>query len=202
MLYWPPGGALGDNMQDRLTLDARRLALRMRRAARLDAALYQEAARDEALLPEAVLVVVIAAVASALGNLLNVFEDGPRHLGLLSEIVSMLVNWAVWSGLTYFVGTRFFHATATPGQLLRALGFAMSPGALNVLGFLPCLGGPIRFAVLFWIVAAGVIAVREALDCDNERALGIVAVSGGLMLALFFLQLVLLGPRGGVIRLL
>ncbi len=189
-------------MQDRLVLDAYRLVERMRRAARLDRALYEAVARDEAALPEAVLVVVIAAIASALGNALNVFEPGPRHLSLLSEILSMLVNWAIWSWLTYFVGTRFFHAAATPDRLLRTLGFAMAPGVLDVLGFLPCVGGPIRFAVVLWIVAAGVVAVRAGLDCDNERALTVVAVSGGVMLALFFLQLVLLGPRGGIIRLL
>jgi hypothetical protein len=120
----------------------------------------------------------------------------------LTEILSMLVNWAVWSWLTYFVGTRLFHATATPGQLLRPLGFAMSPGVFDILGFVPCLGGPIRLAVVAWIVAAGAIAVREALDCDNGRALSVMLVSGGLMLVLFVLQLVLLGPRGGIIRLL
>jgi hypothetical protein len=174
----------------------------MRRAGRLDAALYDEVARDEAALPEAALIVVIAAVASVLGNVLNVFESGPRHTGLITEIVSMLVNWVVWSYLTYFVGTRFFHGTATPPELLRALGFAMSPGALSVLGFLPCLGGPIRLAAAIWIVVAGVIAVRQALHLDNGNALGTVAVSSGVMLVLFFLQLVLLGPHGGIVRLL
>lgn len=59
-----------------------------------------------------------------------------------------------------------------------------------------------HFAVAIWIVAVGVIAVREALGCDNASALGIVVVSGGIMLALFGLQLVQLGPRGGVVRLL
>ena len=189
-------------MQDRLALDGRILVEKMRRAARLDAALYDEVARDETALPEAALVVLIAAVASVLGNALNVFEAGPRHSGLITEIVSMLVNWVAWAYLTYFIGTRFFHGSATPPELLRALGFAMAPGALTVLGFLPCLGGPIRLAAAIWIVVAGVIAVREALHVDNANALGTVVASSGVMLVLFFLQLVLFGPHGGIVRLL
>jgi hypothetical protein len=189
-------------MQDRLALDGRHLVERMQRAARLDAELYDEVARDAAALPEAALIVVIAAIASVLGNVLNFFEAGPRHTWLITEIISMLVNWVVWSYLTYFIGTRFFHGTATPPELLRSLGFAMSPGVLSLLGFIPCLGGPVRLAAAIWVVVAGVIAVREALHIENANALGTVAISSGIMLVLFFLQLVLLGPQGGIVRLL
>jgi hypothetical protein len=198
VLYWPPDGTTGDDGM----IDGPSLIARMRRAALLDPALYHEVEHDDAATPQAVLIVVIAALASLLGNVLNVFEPQPRHIGWVSEIVSMLVNWVVWSYVTYFVGTRFFHGTATPGELLRALGFAMSPGAFNILGAVPCLGGIIRFAVLIWMLVAGVVAVREALDCDNAGALGIVAVGSAVMLVLFFLQLVLLGPLGVTLRLL
>ncbi|HLH24484.1 MAG TPA: YIP1 family protein [Chloroflexota bacterium] len=183
-------------------VEGRGLVERMRRAALLDATLYDEVEHDQSALPEAVLVVVIAAVASLLGNLLNVFEQGPRHVGLVSEIASMLANWVVWSYVTYFVGTRLFGGTATPGEMLRALGFAMSPGALNILGAVPCVGGLIRVAVLIWILVAGVVAVRAAQDCTNADALGTVVVGGMVMLGLFVLQLLVLGALGVTVRLL
>src|SRR5436305_865232 len=113
----------------------------MKRAARLDPTLYNEVEHDESALLQAAIVVVIAAVAAGLGTALNLFEHGPRHLGLISEIITQLLNWVIWSYVTYFVGTRFFGGTATPGEMLRTLGFAMSPGVLNILGFIPCLGG-------------------------------------------------------------
>jgi hypothetical protein len=183
-------------------VDGRGLLERMRRAALLDRSLYNEVEHDESATTEALLVVVIAAVATGLGTALNPFEQGPRHFGLVSEILTMLVNWVLWSYVTYFVGTRFFAGTATPGEMLRTLGFAMSPGALNVLGFIPCLGGLIRLAVFIWMLVAGVVAVREALDCDNARALGTVVVGWVVMLLVFFAQLVLFGALGLTFRML
>jgi hypothetical protein len=198
VLYWPPDGTAGENGM----IDGRGLIARMRRAALLDPSLYDEVEHDQSAMPEAVLVVVIAAVAAGLGTALNPLEEGPRHFGFVSEIVTMLINWVLWSYVTYFVGTRFFGGTATPGELLRTLGFAMSPGVLNVLGFLPCLGGLVRFAVFVWMLVAGVVAVREALDCDNGRALGTVVVGWVVMLLVFFAQLVLFAALGLTFRML
>lgn len=183
-------------------VDGRGLIARMRRAALLDPALYNEVEHDRSALTQALLVVVIAAVAAGLGTALNPFERGPRLLGLVSEIVTMLVNWVLWSYVTYFVGTRFFGGTATPGEMLRTLGFAMSPGVLNVLGFVPLLGGLVRLAVFIWVLVAGVVAVREALDCDNARALGTVVVGWVVMLLVFFAQLVLFAALGLTFRML
>ncbi|HEY7061446.1 MAG TPA: YIP1 family protein [Chloroflexota bacterium] len=178
------------------------LFARMQRAARLDPTLYDEVEHDESALSQAVLVVVIAAVASALASLPDSAERGSRHLGIIPEVVSMLINWGVWSYLTFVLGTRFFGGRATPGELFRSLGFAMSPGALSILGFIPCLGGLVRAAVLVWVLLAGVLAVREALDCDNAAALGTVIASGVAMLVVFFVQLALSGALGLTVRLL
>lgn len=85
--------------------------------------------------------------------------------------------------MTYFVGTRFFGGTADWGELLRTIGFAQSPGVLYVLGIIPILGGLVRFAVMIWILVAGVIAIRQALDFSTGKAV-LTAVLGWLALVI------------------
>jgi hypothetical protein len=86
------------------------------------------------------------------------------------------LGWLVWSYVMYFVGTRVFHGTATYGELLRTLGFASSPGVLNILRFIPVLGGLISLIVGIWRIATGFIAVREALDLDTGNTIATIVV--------------------------
>ena len=50
------------------------------------------------------------------------------------------------------------------GELLRTTGFAAAPGLLRGLGFVPFLAVPVAIVVTFWMLAAMVVAVRQALD--------------------------------------
>ncbi|MBI4495145.1 MAG: YIP1 family protein [Chloroflexi bacterium] len=138
----------------------------MIRAARLEADLYEEVEADTSATTQAFLVVVIVAIASGLGLLLAGRGGG----GLVGGVVTAILGWLAWSFVTYFIGTRAFGGTATWGELLRTIGFAQSPGVLLVLRFIPVLGGLIGFAVFIWMLAAGVIAVRQALDVDTGKA--------------------------------
>jgi hypothetical protein len=54
---------------------------------------------------------------------------------------------------------------------------------LYVLGFIPVLGGIIRFAVAIWVLIAGIIAIRQALDVGTGKAV-LTAVLGWLVIVL------------------
>lgn len=152
----------------------RPLTERMIRAVRLDPDLYEEVERDTGATGQAATVVLIAAVAAGIAALLT-----GNVIGAIVAVIGGLVGWVVWSFLTYWVGTKFF-ATAqtrvTPGEMLRTLGFSQSPGVLLILTFIPILGGLIGFGVGVWILIAGVIAVRQAMDFSTGRAIGTVLV--------------------------
>jgi hypothetical protein len=151
----------------------------MIRAARLDVALYNEVEADVTANNQALTVVVLAAVASGIGSLLGSIvsgHPGAAFGGLIGAVIVALIGWAVWSYVMYFVGTRLFHGTATYGELLRTLGFAQTPGVLLVLGFIPVLGGIIDLVVFVWLIVAGFIAIREALDLDTGNTIATVVV--------------------------
>ena len=153
---------------------ARSITDRMMGAATLDVATYEEVEADTTATGQAAVVVVITAVASAIGA---AGEGGPGVIGML---LGTLLGWALWSGITYLIGTKLFGGTATWGELLRTIGFAQSPGVLLVLAIIPVFGGVVRFAVSIWLLIAGIIAIRQALDVSTGKAV-LTAVLGWLV---------------------
>jgi hypothetical protein len=149
----------------------------MMRASRLDVSLYDEVEADINATTQALTVVIITAVAGGIGAALGAAITGrPAGIvgGLVGGIVIELLGWAVWSWVMYFVGTRFFGGSSTYGAVLRAMGFAYSPGVLLILRFVPVLGGLITLIVAIWRIITGFIAVREALSVDNGRAVATI----------------------------
>jgi hypothetical protein len=145
-------------------------------AVRLDVDTYEEVEADETATTQAAGVVILAAVAQAVGASSAGFSP-------IGAAVGALLGWAVWSGVTYLIGAKLFKGTATWGELLRTLGFAQAPGFLYALAFIPGLGWVIRAVAAIWILIAGIVAIRQALDISTGKAIA-VAVIGWLLLML------------------
>ena len=147
---------------------------RMIRAARLDPQLYEEVEHDRSATSQALLVVVLGAIAAGIGALSGGIA------GLVVGVVASLVGWVVYAFIAYWVGTNIFkgpHTEATWGQLLRTLGFANSPRILLVLVVIPVVGIFVGLAVFVWLLFTTVIAIRQALDFDTWRAIATAVVS-------------------------
>ncbi len=138
---------------------------RMKSAAMLDIATYEEVEHDEGLTTEAAMVVMLAAVARGIGG----FDDGGQ--GIIVGILGALAGWLVWAGVTYLIGDKLLGGTATWGELLRTLGYAQAPGVLLVLGILPVLGWLAGIVVAFWLLVTGIVAIRQALDFTTGKAI-------------------------------
>jgi hypothetical protein len=148
---------------------------RMIGAAKLDVSVYEEVEADHSATGQAAGVVALAAIASAIGS----WGDDNAIGGLIGA----LVGWAVWAAVTYFIGAVIFKGTATWGELLRTLGFAQAPGLLFIVGLIPILGALARLVIFIWILVAGIIAIRQALDISTGKAVA-VAMLGWLALVI------------------
>jgi hypothetical protein len=84
------------------------------------------------------------------------------------------------SGLTYFIGTRILPAPQTHadwGQLARTTGFAAAPGIIRAVGVVPGLTTLVFAIANLWMLAAFVVAVRQALDYTSTwRAIGVCLI--------------------------
>lgn len=154
---------------------------RMRGAALLDVATYEEVEHDESATGQAAVVVIIVAVCSAIGA---VWRGGPS---IIMAPVSAILGWLLWSALTYVIGDTLLGGTARWGELLRTIGFAQAPGVLMIFGIVPLLGFVVRVVVALWLLIAGIVAIRQALDFSTGKAVVTALLGWVAMVTLAFL---------------
>lgn len=163
-----------------MAVASRSIVDRMKGAAMLDVQTYEEVEADTNATGQAALVVAIVAVCSAIGNI------GHGGRGMIGGIVAAIVGWLVWAGITYLIGTWVMSGKATWGELLRTLGFAQTPGILLAFAFVPLLGWLVRFVIGIWMLVAGIIAIRQALDVSTGSAIGTAVLGWIALLALSY----------------
>ena len=149
---------------------------RMFRAAKLDAQLYEEVEADKGSLRQAMGVVVLSSIAAGVGS-----GGVEGFAGFFIGTVGALIGWVIWAALTYFIGTKILPEPTTRadvGELLRTIGFSSSPGLIRVFGLVPGVAGIVFLVSGVWMLAAMIIAVRQALDYQSTfRAVGVCAIS-------------------------
>ena len=150
-------------------------AQRVRGVLVLDARTFEEIEADTTANTQALAIVVAASVAAGLGSGLFL---GP--VGLLRETLGALIGWVMWAAATYVIGARILPEPQTRtdmGELLRVIGYAYAPNLFAFFAFVPALGIVVRTVVAFWLLAATIIAVRQALDYQSTlRAVAVVLI--------------------------
>ncbi|MGC8780710.1 MAG: YIP1 family protein [Anaerolineae bacterium] len=161
-------------------MDFNRMINGIIRAIKLDATFYEEVEQDPTYDQESLGVVILASVLGGLGSLISMAMSGQILAAIAAFIVSViltLIGFFLWVWVTTYVGNRLFKGTGQFDNVKRAMGFAYAPQLLNVLSFIPCLGGIIALVAWVLSVIAGVKAVRQALNQDNTNAILTVVVS-------------------------
>jgi len=182
-------------------MDFNRIINGMIRAARLDVSFYEEVEQDTSYTQDALIVVILAAVAGALGALLGQLLQG--HIGaaigmFFLQGVLGVAGYYLWVFVAQLVGTKLFKGTGDFGEVQRAFGFAYAPQVLNVLSFIPCLNVIIGIVAWIWSIATGFVAIRQSLDQDNTNAALTVIVSAIIVFVVTFLISLFVGGLLGV----
>jgi hypothetical protein len=165
---------------------------RMVRAARLDPTLYKEVEADPAYMKETGTVVFLSSAAAGIG----IFQQAGLT-GIIFGTLTALVGWFIWVYLICIIGTRLLPGPETRadyGRILRAAGFASSPGLIRGAGVIPGIGPLIHLAGGVWMLAATVFAVRRALNyTSTARAVGVCFIGWIIQTALLWLVTALIG---------
>jgi hypothetical protein len=158
---------------------------RMIRALKLDASVFEEVEHDQTAMGQAALVVVLVSLIGSFGGL---FKAGV--LAMIAGLIMALVGWIVWSSVTWLVGTMVFGGKAQLGEMLRALGFAYTPGVFNIIPFIGWL------IALAWTIATFIVAVRQALDFTTGKAVATVVISFIAYVVVMVILTIVLGMLG------
>ncbi|NPA91558.1 MAG: YIP1 family protein [Chloroflexi bacterium] len=179
-------------------LDFAGMVNRMIRAAMLDAQLYEEVEHDPSKDQEALMVVLFVALVNGILSLpinLVLGRGLISSVGLLIfSIIWTIVAYYVYAYVAYWVGTNLFKGTADVREVRRVLGYAYTPA---IFSWVPCIGwivGPI------WMLVAGVIALRQALDVDTTKAAITMLISVAIIIVVYFILASLLGLGGMGLR--
>ena len=166
---------------------------RMIRAAKLDLHLYEEVEADQGAMGQAMGVVILSSLADGVG-----FMHEAGVMGLAIGAAGSLLGWYIWAFLTYVIGTKLLPEPQTHadyGQLLRTIGFSSAPGVIRMFSVIPGLAMLVNLLASVWMLAAMVIAVRQALDYQSTyRAIGVCAIGWLVQAVIFGL---ILGMMGG-----
>ncbi len=197
-----PGAVGGGDPGGSAAAGATSLAGRLAGSVRLDRRVYSELAADAAATPQALWLVALLGAAHAAGGAMRglAFGWNPWE-GAAFGLQGELVFFVVASVVIHLLGRFALGGAASYGRVVRPLAFSSVPGFLVLVAAVLSLVSPpaglaVFPAIIAWRLAAGFVAVREALGLSTARSViavvagvvvGVVAVgvgSGGLVLLL------------------
>jgi len=152
---------------------------RMIGAMQADVKTFEEIEADPSAMGQAITVIVIAGVASLVGNFFRI-----GLLGGIVHLVAVLIEYALFSLLVFVLGTKVMPEPTTKAdfnETFRTVGFAAAPGVFGVLAIVPILGVLVSVVIGIWSLVLGVIAVRQVLDYSNTGRAIIVSLIAGVI---------------------
>jgi hypothetical protein len=164
---------------------------RLFRAAKLDARLYEEVIADPKTMFQAMMAVFIYSAASAYGGF-----GRAGVAGINFAMITTIVGWYICAFSAYFVGVRLLPEAGTKEDrkaVLRAMGFASSPGLIRMLGLIPGFAGVTLLIASVWMFVAAVVAIKQAMNYQSiYRAVGVCMIAwiiGAIFQGLMYVSL-------------
>ena len=147
----------------------------------LDPATFEDVEADRTAGGQAALVVLLTCLAGGFA------VAGSSQLNItmfIAGLTATLGAWVVWALLITTIGTLVVPEPTTssrPAELLRTMGFAAAPGVFLGFGAMQAVAPFVVALATLWMVAATILAVRQALDYRSLARALVVCVAAGLV---------------------
>lgn len=147
----------------------------------LDPVTFEDVESDHNAGGQAAMVVALACLA---GGFAVAGSAQLTFATFLTGMAATLGAWVVWALLITTIGTLVVPEPTTnskPTELLRTMGFAAAPGVFLAFGAMRA-AAPFAVALAsLWMIAATVLAVRQALDYRSLGRAVVVCVAAWLV---------------------
>jgi hypothetical protein len=147
----------------------------------LDAGTYEDIEADRKAAIQSVMVVVAVCLA---GGTAAIGLGLTGVAGFVTGTVVSLGAWLVWVSIIMAIGTISLpekQTSSSATELMRVLGFAAAPGVFIALAAMRAAAPVVALVVAVWMIAAAVLAVRQALDYRSTMRAVAVCVIGWLL---------------------
>ena len=169
--------------------------MRLIGAAALDTAIYEEVEADRTATGQALVVVLGSSLAAGIGA--RGLGGGSLQSIVFISIVALMA-WAAWALVTFEIGARLMPEPQTRsdvGELLRTIGFASTPGLVRLLAVITPIAIPVFVLSAVWMLAAMIVAVRQALDYQHtSRAIAVCVIGWALVVTMAVVLGLFWGP--------
>ncbi len=120
-------------------------------------------------------VVLLVGIVLGLG-MTNILEEGVREsisidglvnrlLEVWMSVLTVLVCWILWAGVTYFLGVRWLGGVGSFRQVLRVIGISYGPCVLFIFSSIKILS-ILYFVGAIWALIVAVIGVKKTINID------------------------------------
>ena len=177
---------------------------RLTGASRLKGATYREVARDSEAWSQAIAVILLSSLASAIVFLIDgdspglsvdvewgsypITRESNAAAALAGGILDGswgLIVWALQAAVIWFLWNRFSGRQRSWRSIAAPLGFANAPLIIfALLELVPAVGEALGVVGLLWTLVASVVAVKECLDTGWGRAVLLLVISVLILLPL------------------
>jgi hypothetical protein len=152
-------------------MDTNAIVSRLMRVVRFDASVYREVAADNNAMPQAGIIVVLAAIIAALGYL------GTSLTLVLISAVASIVSFFVYAAVATGISKALFQGKTNFNEMGRTLGYAYAWYAVGILRLIPVIGGLLAWLGQIIAAIAGIIALRESAEFDTVKAVVTVVIA-------------------------
>lgn len=136
-------------------------------ALRLDLDFYTLVSADRTTGFQAFMVVLLGGFFNGMGLVQRL-----GGFGVWAGMAAALAGWLLWT-LVLLLIARVLGHHRNGRSLLRTLGFANAPEVLLILGGMAVVASVVRVLVVFWLLAATVVALQAVYAITRRRAAGI-----------------------------
>lgn len=149
----------------------------------LDPSIYEDIEADRMAALQSFAVVALTAAGCGVATL-GIGLTGVA--GVVAGAVIIIGGWLVWIMAVSVIGTVVLREPQThssASELMRTLGFATAPGVFAAFAAMRAAAPVILVVVFAWMIAATVVAMRQALDYRSTARAVVVSLVGWLFAA-------------------
>jgi hypothetical protein len=146
----------------------------------LDAGAFEEIEASPVARMQAVLVVLLACASAGLAAV----GLGSSPISIAATVIMALGAWVIWVTVISTVGTIALREPDTRSnvrEVLTTMGFAAAPGVFVAFAGIRPAMPLVLTLVSAWMVAAAVVAVRQALDYHSTARAAVVCALAWLL---------------------
>ncbi|SMB95226.1 YIP1 family protein [Deinococcus hopiensis] len=135
-------------------------------------------------LQQALTYVLLAAIVSAVvGAVFAPFHPGVTFFGqLISRLILVPLQFAVFTGAVYFVGRSLFRGTGTYPEVAYTFALFFVPLSIlgSIIGIIPLLGWLVSFVISLVMIFFGYMAVQSSVNLKDSVSAAVTLVLAGV----------------------